>query len=198
MRNNFRVGGRYNLGLTLLECALAVLIAGTTVIAVLEASTNTIQTATFSIDNRLGALLASELIAKECMGQFPNEAEADSTETEPGEEIEYYSGGLQDVDTAQFGEQYRGFSYEITKSYENIDIETELSDPDENADESSNTSSDSADTTTEEELPTIRIVKVKVVVYFPEQAGDEERRTLTVETFIRPPSYPSSDANANK
>ncbi len=175
-----------NAGLSLLECALAILIAGTTVISVLEISANTIRTAAYAVDNRLGALLASEILTRECSGNFPEEAAAEAKATETGEEVEYFStGGMQDVDIEKYGEQYKGFSYDVTKYYEEVDIETELSDDAEEEEDLPGFEEE------EVELPTIRIVKIKIVIYFPKEPGKDEQKTLTVETYIRPPKFAS-------
>ena len=96
---------------------------------------------------------------------------------------------MEPVDTEKYGEQYKNFYYDVTKCYENIDIETELSDDAEEEDD------EIPEPTDEEapELPTIRVVRITVVIYFPKEPGKDEHKTMTVETYIRPPSYGSGE-----
>ena len=187
-RKNF--SKRPNRGLSLIECAMAVLIVGSTIITVLEISANTVAIAGNAVDNRLGSLLASEIIARECLGQFPEETDAETSEssaTEDVGEVEYYSSGSQEVDTEKYSEQYKNFSYEVFKFYEDIDIETELSDDAEEEDE------EQVPEEEEEAKPTIRIVRIRVVITFPKKIGFDERKTPSIETYLRPPKFASEE-----
>ncbi|MCD4657923.1 MAG: hypothetical protein K8S87_10325 [Planctomycetes bacterium] len=161
-----------NKGLSLIECALAVLIAGTAIVTVLEISTNTIRTTMASSDNRLASLLASELMAIEVASAYQ------ITES-PMEDGYRDESGEQEVDTERYGEQYKDFRYSVTKTYEEIDIESELSD---DADEEEEYPVDEE----EEELPVVKVVRIKLVIVYPPVLGQDEQGKLTVETYIKP------------
>ena len=177
---------RLNKGLSLIECALAVLIAGTAIITVLEISTNTIRTAIASSDNRLAGLLASELMSIEV-------ASAYEIAESPMEDGATQSSGEQDVDTERFGEQYKDFRYSVTKTYKEIDIETELSD---DADEEEEYLYDEEE---EEELPVVKVIRIKVEIIYPPVFGEDEPGKLTVETYIKPPQISlNAEAESNQ
>ena len=166
-------GIKLNKGLSLLECAMAILIVGTVLVTILEITTNTITTAMQSSESRLASLLASEIVSREAASLY------ELTE-EPVEDGTTFSDGDKEVDTEIFGEMYKGFKYSVTKTYKEIDIETELSD---DADEDNPLYDDDEE---EEELPVVKIVELKVVVYLPTHKKDEEPATLTIETYVRP------------
>ncbi len=176
---------RLNKGLSLIECALAVLIAGTAIVTVLEISTNTIRTAIASSDNRLAGLLASELMAIEV-------ASAYEIAESPKVDGETQSSGEQDVDTERYGEQYKDFRYSVTKTYQEIDIETELSDDAEEEEYP-------VDEDEEEELPVVKVIRIKVEIIYPPVLGEKEPGKLTVETYIQPPQISlNAEAESNQ
>ncbi|MGE0435145.1 MAG: type II secretion system protein [Planctomycetota bacterium] len=144
-------------GLTLVECAAALVIVSMTVTMVMLIDTNTVDKARRANNAVLAAMLANEIMSLECTGEFPEELGTPRLKA------------LTAVTSDRFGDPetgffpYQGFYYEVEKEIEEVTADSDLS---KTAEEREEEELEGA-TPTGDEPKKVEIVRVKVTIRFP-------------------------------
>ena len=168
-------------GLTLIECAIALVIVALAVTLVLQTDIGTTETALYASNSQLAALLANEIMALEAMGEMPQEPGA--TLDSGDREVERSDERFADPDTHYF--PYSGFRYRVIKSIVEISDETDMS---ANPEEAGPGRYGEVLPEGEEPPLTIEVVRVRVIVSYPAPQGrgsdGGDRDEITLETYV--------------
>lgn len=167
---------RADRGLTLVECALTLVIVGVVVTLVLTLDVETVSNANDAVNSQLATMLGNQIMALECLGDLPEGVGQSITkgpiEVDPSDER------FADTDRGEF--PYRRFTYFVEKTVEEISAETDLAQTPEERQAQ-------AVADGEEPPKTVEVVRIRVIVEYPSSrrnADGGNRDQVILETYV--------------
>ena len=167
---NRRQGRR---GLTLIECAVTLVVVSISVAFLLQIDINVAGDVRHASNAQMASRLAGLILGRSILGSLPEEIGIDETSGRTA--VDPDDPWLQDADTQFF--PYASFEYEVIKRIEEVDAETDLSVSGTERDEQElqgalpPAGQPAAQSATGES--SVRLLYVEVTVWFPDSRGQE-------------------------
>lgn len=152
-------------GLTLIEVVISIAIVGVGLVLLMEATTQTIQTAEAARNRRLAYLVLNDILARECLGNLPENAEDDSRTV--------YN---EQVDVDRYGPEYARFTYTVQKTVETVTAESSFAPSEDELEEQQE------QLESDESIGKLYVIKIEVTVEYMIRPG--EAATISGATYV--------------